>query len=74
MKRSSPLFSGIEHDIERIVSMNDINSFMYNLRGHKSSTQACTPPCNYAKEYHFLSSDSLSDMIEFSNLFANFKR
>ena len=36
MKFFSLLFSGIEHDIELIVSMNDINSFMYNLRGrHK---------------------------------------
>ena len=53
MKCFSPLFSGIEHDIKPIVSMDDINSCMYNLRGRKSSTQAYTPPCNCNKEYHF---------------------
>jgi hypothetical protein len=53
MKCFSPLFSEIEHYIELIVSMNDINSFMYNFRGRKSSTQACTPPCNFTKEYIF---------------------
>ena len=46
MKCLSPLFSGIEHEIELTISMNDINSFMHNLRGLKSSTQTCTPPCN----------------------------
>jgi len=53
MKCFSLLFSGIEHDIELIVSMNDINSFMNNLRGRKRSTQACTHPCNCTKKYHF---------------------
>jgi hypothetical protein len=33
MKCVSPLFSGIENDIDQIVSMNDINSFMCHLRG-----------------------------------------
>jgi hypothetical protein len=47
------LFSGIEHDIELIVSMNDINSCMYNVRGPKSSTQACTLPCSCTREYIF---------------------
>jgi hypothetical protein len=40
MKCFSTLFSGIEHDSELIVSMNDINSFIYNLRDRKSLTQA----------------------------------
>ena len=63
MKCSSPLFSGIEHDIDLIVSIIDINPFLYNLRGRKISTQACTPPCNCTKEYYFWSSDSLSDEV-----------
>ena len=53
MKCFSPVFSEIEHDIELIVFMNAINSFIYNLRGHKSSAQTYTPACTYTKEYHF---------------------
>jgi len=36
MKCYSPVFSGIEPDIELIVSMNDIDSFMSNLRDRKN--------------------------------------
>ena len=74
MKWFSPLFSVIEHDIYLIVSINDINSLMHNLRDRKSATQARTPSYNCTKEYHFRSSDALLDVIEVSNLFANCKR
>ncbi len=53
MKYFPSLFTGIEHDIELIVSMNNINLFMYHLRGRKNLSQACTPPCNCTNEYHF---------------------
>ncbi len=74
MECASPIFSGIECDIEGIVSIKDTNSFMYNLRRRKSSTQGCAPPCNCTKEYHFITSGSLSVVIEFSNLFANYSK
>jgi len=53
MKWFSPLFPGIEHNIDLIVSIHEINSFMYILRGRKSSTQACIPPYNCTKENNF---------------------
>jgi hypothetical protein len=74
MKYFSPRFTGIEHDIDLIVSIHFIKSFMYNLRGRKILTQACTPSFNCTKEYHFLSSDSLSGVIEVSDIFANCQR